>query len=51
MKSFGSLFPVALVTLESSSNEITFLRLEIESVSDRTASLPLGDLRRQFAYR
>ena len=25
VKSFGSLFPVALVTLESSSNEITFL--------------------------
>ena len=50
VKSFGSPFPVALVTLESSSNEVTFLRLEIESVSDRTASLPLGDLRRQFAY-
>ena len=46
VKSFGSLFPIALVTLEGSSNEITFLRLEIESVSDRMASLPLGDLRR-----
>src|SRR4029078_11939573 len=49
MKRFGSLFPVALVTLESLSNEITFLRLELQSVSHPTTPLPRGDLGRQLA--
>ena len=30
VKSFGSLFPIALVTLEGLSNQVTFLGLEIE---------------------
>ena len=39
VKCLGGLFPVALEMLESSSDEITFLRLEIEpSPSDRCAS-------------